>query len=116
MDLIDREHRRDDMHIVPHLIFEQRSNRTIHDAGTQDSGFRRPSLPFNKTSGDLSRRVKAFFKIDEQREKVYPLPRRIRNACGRQYDRISILSPHRTVRLLRNLARFKNERLRPDFQ
>ncbi|MNW47841.1 hypothetical protein D3C74_251850 [compost metagenome] len=101
-----------DLHVVTESFREQRANRTVGQAASQNGLFARTSLPFNEATGNFTDCIKFLFIIDRQREKVQVLGlRRGRNRT--KHRRISVADHDGRVCLLGQSAGFQNERSSP---
>jgi len=82
--LVDREHRRNHMDVVAHRLVKKRADGTVDHPAAQNGRFGGATFALNKPSGNLPGGVKSLFKINKQREKIYPGARFVGDAgCGK---------------------------------
>ena len=105
--LINRKNGHNNRNVVAHILREQRTDWAVHQTGGQDCLLGRAALTLDERAGDFTYRIQFFFKIDRQREKVYPFTRFLGSGHIDHYCGIAVANQYRAVCKTSHLACFK---------
>ena len=97
---VDRQHGRDDLHLVLESLGPERPDRPIDHARVQGRLLGGLALALEEPAGDLARGVHLLFDVDGQREEVDTFPRLGAADRGRQHHRLTGSHYHCTISLL----------------
>ena len=98
--LVHRQHGRDDLHVEPEAVWEQRSQRTVRQSRCQDRRLARPAFPAHERARYLAGRVELLLVVAGEREEVDAFPRLLRHHHRAEDDGIALAKDHGSVRLL----------------
>ena len=104
MELIDGEHRGDDVHVVAHGTVKERADRAIDHARAEDRRLRGTAFSLDVAAGDLSGSVVAFLKVHQQREEIQSRAGLVGHADGGQHGGLAVRGDDGRARLLGDLA------------
>ncbi len=104
-----RQHGNDDLGLVAPALDEQRTDRTIDQAGDQRLLFGGPAFALEIAAGNASRGIGLFDVVDGQRQEVDAFARRLGGDHGGEHDGLAIGGEHGAVGLTGDLAGFKPE-------
>ena len=105
---VRRKHHCNNLGFVGPSFGEQRPQRPVSQARSQNLALRRSSFALKKSAGNLSRRIGVLAIIHGQGQKIF-LSRLIVHAGRGQHHRVSITRHHRSMRLASHLARLKRQ-------
>ena len=112
---IDRQHGRNDLHVVTEPVRKERANRAVDLARTEDGVFGRASFALDESAGDFSGGKHLFFKIASEREPVDTFARFGGGGGGTEHDvLIAVTNQSGAVCLLREFAGFDDHRAPAD--
>ena len=104
-----RQHGDDDLGFIAPAIDEQRTDRTVDQAGDQRLLFGRATFALEIAAGNAASRVGLFLVVDGQRQEVDAFARILRGDDGGEHDGLAIGRQNGTVGLTGDLAGFKLE-------
>ena len=87
---LHRHDSRSNCDVVPHILREERADRTVDQARSQDRLFARPALTAHKAAGNTPYRVEFFLKIHGQREEIDAVARLCRRGRGDEHARLAV--------------------------
>ncbi len=96
---IERQHRRDDLHVIEKTFRKQRTDRPVDQAGSERLALRGAPFSAEEPARDAARGVGLLLIIDRQREKIAP-GARLRFGAGRdQHDGVAHGHEYRAIGL-----------------
>ena len=114
--LVHGHDRGDHMHIVPHPVREERTDRAVGDAAAQNGGLGRTPLALDEAAGNLACRIITLLEIDEEREEVHAFARLLGHHRRHQDDRVSVPRQKGAISLFCNSSGFKGHSLAIKFK
>ena len=108
---IDREHRRDDLHLVVEALGEERPHRTVDETTRQRLLFRRTPFAPEEAAGDLARGEGLLLIVDGQREEVLPRLRFLAGNGSDEHDGVVEARHDGAAGLAGDLACFERQRV-----
>ena len=100
----------DNGNIVPHILREQRTNRTVYHTGSQDCLFRRLSLSLGERARNSANGIHPFFIVHRQREEIHAFSRLCTSSYICHDNGFSVANPTRTIGQFAGFSGFYNER------
>ena len=107
--MLDRQHRRHDLHVVADALVEQRAQRTVDQAGGQRRLLGRTALALDEAARQLAHGIHLLFKIHAQREEILALARLLGGGRIDHDDRVAQADDHGAVRLTAVLAKLQGQ-------
>ena len=104
------QHGRHDQHFVAEAVDEERTDRTVDQAGDERLFLRRTRLALEEAAGDLAGCVVLFLVVNGQREEVLARLRRFREGHVGHHLGFAQRRDHRPIGLTRNFPGFQSER------
>ena len=104
-----RQHGDDDLGLVAPAVDEQRTDRTVDQAGNQRFLFGRTAFALEVAAGNAAGGVGLLDVVDGQRQEVDAFARRLGGDDGGEHDGLAIGGEHGAVGLTGDLAGFKPE-------
>ncbi len=102
VDLVGREHGRDDLDLVAEPVGKRAADRAVDHASGQRCLLGRARLALDEAAGELARGVHALFEIHRQREEVQIL-RELRRGGGDEHDGLALTNQDGAAGLLGQL-------------
>ena len=112
---IDREHRRDDLHVVAEAVGEERTDRAIDLPRTEHGVFARAAFALDEAARNLAGGVHLLFEIAGEGEEVDAFARFGGGGDGAEHDvLIAVTNQRGAIGLLREFAGFDDHRAPAD--
>src|SRR6185437_7550210 len=106
---IDRDNRRDDLHVVVKAVGKERPDRPVDETRGQRLLLRRATLALEEATGDLAGGVGLLLIVDGEWKEVLSRPRLLRGDRRDQHEGVTETDHHRTASLARDLACFERQ-------
>ena len=104
-----RQHGDDHLGFVAPAVDEQRTDRTVDQAGDQRLLLGRTALALEIAAGNAARGVGLFLVVDGQRQEIYAFARRLRRDDGGEHHGLAVGGDDGAVGLAGDLAGFELE-------